>query len=142
MVTATAADISPMSRPGWATGARWAGVGPAGGVATGRSYGRRERTFRGRSGPVPEAPRADIPGPERPGAGGAESGHSGVRGLRSEGIPDDQALLSEIPSPPGYSTDQGGDRAVFTTLPTTSNASWRNLARCRGVNPEIFRPVN
>jgi len=30
---------------------------------------------------------------------------------------------------------------VFTTLPT-STSTWRNLARCRGVNPDIFHPVN
>jgi WhiB family redox-sensing transcriptional regulator len=31
---------------------------------------------------------------------------------------------------------------VFTTLPTSTTSTWRNLARCRGVNPEIFHPVN
>jgi WhiB family redox-sensing transcriptional regulator len=37
---------------------------------------------------------------------------------------------------------QGGDPTVITTLPPIPSGTWRNLARCRGVNPEIFHPVN
>jgi WhiB family redox-sensing transcriptional regulator len=32
---------------------------------------------------------------------------------------------------------------VFPTLiPTHSSAAWRALARCRGVDPAVFHPVN
>ena len=55
--------------------------------------------------------------PEGPRFGSSGFGGSG---LRSAGIPTDQSLLSEFPLPRGQSTEiQGGDRAVFTTLPTS-----------------------
>jgi WhiB family redox-sensing transcriptional regulator len=47
--------------------------------------------------------------------------------------------LTPVPDPQGFS----GDKAVIRVLPTlTTPDTWRTHARCRGVDPLIFHPLN
>jgi WhiB family redox-sensing transcriptional regulator len=65
---------------------------------------------------------------ERGGTGPEE----GVSVLRSGGIPSDAGSLTQNRSP-----DE--ERAVVHDQ-VSSSVTWRDLARCRGVDPEIFYP--